>query len=425
MRMCSMEVGVENGVATLVCFFKSLPGQLRAFVFLFVEVACVGQAAAVCQRLRFLLWEDAEFWKGYTQLYNTKLPTVPAIRSWDEFRKWLFHLDDQWTHAFRKYALHVDADHTQVFVDAGFIAGGLARHDNPEDVASFVEIILHLLSKYDATQVDHRNAALALVAVLSSRRDVFLLSHIDRITAMHENSMEEAMLDMSTLLLQQSLLQTVAPPISPRPARRPPPVCALFRGFTSKQRWGLVRGASLGDLGIELNLHSVEPPPETHRPSPYEEDFHALTVPETPSSSSICAPPLVASRDPWEPRRVASDLQAYTVAEFIAHYGAHWGIVKWHWCMPPGTQPDPRKYTILEEYHGEVEITVRFFNGATTNFRVPQSTLVNVVLEMAVEHFALRDPRSMLVHGTVWLHPMATLQELAICTGHILILTWR
>ena len=91
----------------------------------------------------------------------------------------------------------------------------------------------------------------------------------------------------------------------------------------------------------------------------------------------------------------------------------------------PGTQPDPRKYTILEEYHGEVEITVRFFNGATTNFRVPQSTLVNVVLEMAVEHFALRDPRSMLVHGTVWLHPMATLQELAICTGHILILTWR
>ena len=195
MHMCLVETGVHSGVATLVRLFTVLPVQCRAFLFLFVEIACVGQAAAVCQGFRLCLWEDADFWKSYTVPYNAELPAAPASRSWDEFRKWLFHLDGQWTHSFDTRAQQVGADHTQLFADARYIAGGLATYDNPEDVEDFVQIILRLLSEYDARQADHHNAAEALVTVLSSRRDVFSLSHIDRIAAMYENSIQQAILD--------------------------------------------------------------------------------------------------------------------------------------------------------------------------------------------------------------------------------------
>ena len=127
---------------------------------------------------------------------NAELPAAPASRPWDGFRKWLFHLDGQWTHSFRRESEQVGADHTQLFADARYIAGGLATYDNPNDVEYFVRIILRLLSEYDARQADHHNAAEALVTVISSRRDVFSLSHIDRIVAMYKNSIEQAILDL-------------------------------------------------------------------------------------------------------------------------------------------------------------------------------------------------------------------------------------
>ena len=195
MRMCSVETRAEIAVAPLVRLFTLLPGQFRAFCFRFVKVACVGQAAAGCQGLRLCLWEDADFWKAYSEPCNGELPAAPASGSWDGFRKWLFHLDGKWIDSFRNMALQVGADHTQLFADAHYIASGLSRHDNSDDVEDLVDIILRLLLDYDAGQADHHNAAKALVAVVSSRRDVFSLSHIHRIAAMYDESLEQAILD--------------------------------------------------------------------------------------------------------------------------------------------------------------------------------------------------------------------------------------
>ena len=195
MRMCSVETRAEIAVAPLVRLFTLLPGQFRAFCFRFVKVACVGQAAAGCQGLRLCLWEDADFWKAYSEPCNGELPAAPASGSWDGFRKWLFHLDGKWIDSFRNMALQVGADHTQLFADAHYIASGLSRHDNSDDVEDLVDIILRLLLDYDAGQADHHNAAKALVTVVSSRRDVFSLSHIHRIAAMYDESLEQAILD--------------------------------------------------------------------------------------------------------------------------------------------------------------------------------------------------------------------------------------
>ena len=193
--MCLVESGVQSGVAPLVQFFTSLPGQFRAFFFFFVEVACVGQAAAVSQGFRLCFWEDANFWKAYSKLSNAELPEHPTSTFWDGFRKWLFHLDGQWTHSFHTQTEQIGADHTQLFANARYIVNGLMRYDNPNDVEDFVHIILRLLSEYDARQADHHNAAYALVTVVSSRWDVFSLSHMDRIAEMYEKSIDRAILE--------------------------------------------------------------------------------------------------------------------------------------------------------------------------------------------------------------------------------------
>lgn len=185
----------------LVQALREVHEDLRAYLFLFVEVACVGSCAAACRPLRSCLWADSTFWRTYGGPCLLALsPTSPAPLLRDVFRRWLFRLDaPSWAEDLRRAAeaarsTEFGADFTRLLTDAKYVASGLMPGDSGPAVGEFVELVCSLLSEYDPTQLDERSLAEALVMQVELREDVFTAEQAAAVAAAYDCSMDRALL---------------------------------------------------------------------------------------------------------------------------------------------------------------------------------------------------------------------------------------
>lgn len=173
--------------------------ELRAYLFLFLEVDGVGCSAASCRRLRDCVWSDAAFWRAYGGPCLSPEPrdgSPDGIR--DGFRRWLFHLDGAWAADFKAFVdvaqrSAFGADFVQLLSDARYVASGLMPSDGDEAIGVLVEILRSLLSLYDPAQLDERQAAEALALLISRRRDVFAASQEEAVSAAFTISLERGL----------------------------------------------------------------------------------------------------------------------------------------------------------------------------------------------------------------------------------------
>jgi len=188
-------------MVSFVLMAWGLQEELRAYLFLFVEVACVGHGAAACRQLRACLWMDTVFWRAYGgPCLSIELATLPAESLRETFRKWLFHLDGAWTEEFRNFVekareSEFGADYTQLLADAGYIASGLMLCDGSSAISEFTEIACTLLTEYDPCQLDERSIAQKLVARVERRCDVFTCAQVAEVISAYDQSAERAILE--------------------------------------------------------------------------------------------------------------------------------------------------------------------------------------------------------------------------------------
>lgn len=190
-----------SGLANLDGILEEVHEEIRAYLFLFVEVACVGHTAASCSRLHVAVWSSEAFWRAYGgPCVAAEPPGTQAVALREAFRKWLFHLDGAWADDFRQFveearASEFGADFTQLLADARYIVSGLTATDGHRPVEQFAEILRELLGEYDPTQIDERSAAEGLAAQVERRTDVFTEAQSREIIAVYERSVERAILD--------------------------------------------------------------------------------------------------------------------------------------------------------------------------------------------------------------------------------------
>ncbi|CAL1159189.1 unnamed protein product [Cladocopium goreaui] len=184
----------------LVQMMMRLQEELRAYLFLFVEVASLGAAAPTCRPLRDFLWNDPAFWKVYAGVCFSRVSQVSDAASLRErFRIWLFHLEDEWATDFQEGLLqenHSDfgANYLQLFKDARYIASGLMPWDNCQQVKTFSDVSSTMLREYNPKQLDERWAAESFISKVEGREDVFSKDQVRGIIEAFEESLEKSIL---------------------------------------------------------------------------------------------------------------------------------------------------------------------------------------------------------------------------------------
>jgi len=176
------QVEVRHGRTNFVQFLSTLHDDLRAYVFLFIEVGCVGRCGTTCRTLHEYVWADRAFWQFYGgSSVNNKLAqpwACPAHALREAFRKWIFHLDGVWTKELRKFIEQArqspsGADLSLIMSYARYIASGLMPYDSRPAVAEFTGIMCELLAEYSPEIMEERNAAEAMTAQVECMAEVF------------------------------------------------------------------------------------------------------------------------------------------------------------------------------------------------------------------------------------------------------------
>jgi len=196
----SPEVAFSSQPLALLDVLRELNEELRAYLLLFLELACVGNCAASCQQLHNCLWSDAHFWRIYA---GPKVPTIcdgtDAAEMREKFRRWLFHLEGMWTASFRAFVeeqkrSYFKADYRQLLADAGYIVTGLMPGDDPREVEDFSEIICSLFDEYHPAMLDERKEAEVLIRKVEHRTDIFGDEQVRNMSAAFEQSIERHIL---------------------------------------------------------------------------------------------------------------------------------------------------------------------------------------------------------------------------------------
>lgn len=161
----------------------TLHDDLRAYVFIFVEVGCVGRCGATCRDLHGYIWADRAFWQFYCGPSVNDLLAQPwacpahALR--EAFRRWIFHIDGVWTKDFRTFVDQARQsptgrpDFSLMLSYARYVASGLMPYDSRPAVAEFSGIMCELLSEYNPERPEERNAAEAMTAQVECMAEVF------------------------------------------------------------------------------------------------------------------------------------------------------------------------------------------------------------------------------------------------------------
>jgi len=194
-----VEVNTER--LGFVQVLETLHDDLRAYVFLFVEVGCVGSCGASCRTLHEYIWSDRAFWHFYCgPSVNDRLAQpwycqADALR--EAFRRWIFHIDGVWTKDFREFidqARHSPsgADLSLMLSYARYIASGLMPYDSRPAVAEFTNIMCELLGEYNPERHDERNAAEAMTAQVECMAEVFTGAQIKMILSAFDCSLGRA-----------------------------------------------------------------------------------------------------------------------------------------------------------------------------------------------------------------------------------------
>lgn len=181
--VCAGEIGeARPNRLSFVDVLMTLHDDLRAYVFLFVEVGCVGRCGASCRSSHSYIWADRAFWQFYCgPSVNDRLAqpgACPAHALREAFRRWIFHIDGVWTKDFRKFVDQVrqspsGADLALMLSYARYIASGLMPYDSRPAVVEFTGIMCELLAEYNPERPDERNAAEALTAQVECMAEVF------------------------------------------------------------------------------------------------------------------------------------------------------------------------------------------------------------------------------------------------------------
>lgn len=201
--------------APWVYMLMSLQEELRAYLFLFIEVASTGFAAASCRSLCNCIWHEDGFWKAYAGIClrsrEQMLPPTSAAQWRRTFRRWLFHLDGRWAQEFASFVdegrrSDFGADYLQLLADARYIVSGLMPEDDPSAVEEFLDLLGTMLSEYSPSQLDERSAAESLILKVESRGDVFSDVQIEKVVNAFQMSLERAALDHSLEAVEQPML---------------------------------------------------------------------------------------------------------------------------------------------------------------------------------------------------------------------------
>lgn len=167
---------------SVVQVLVALPDDLRANVFFFAEVGCVGCCGATCRELHGSIWADRAFWQFYCgPTVNDRIAqpwACPAHALREAFRKWVFHIDGVWSKNLRdfidqarKSPSGVDLSHMLSY--ATYVASGLMPYDSRPAVAEFTGLICELLFEYSPERSNERRAAEAITAQVECMGEVF------------------------------------------------------------------------------------------------------------------------------------------------------------------------------------------------------------------------------------------------------------
>lgn len=192
---------VKSGRIQFVDVLVSLHDDLRAYIFLFAEVGCVGRTSASCRHMHHYIWADRAFWQFYCgptvndRLAQPMVCPAPALR--EAFRKWIFHIDADWAKDFRAFV-----DQARQSPSAGqkalmlsyarYISSGLMPHDSRAAVAEFTSIMCELLAEYNPEKAEERNAAEAMTAQVECMTEVFSGSQIRSVLSAYDCSLGRA-----------------------------------------------------------------------------------------------------------------------------------------------------------------------------------------------------------------------------------------
>lgn len=177
------------------------PEDLRAYLFLFSDVANVGRSAAACRQLRACLWDEACFWRAFALPCVEQVPPGGSAATLRRvFRKWLFHLDGDWAWKFRGLVeearlAQFGPDFLRLLSDAGYLVSGLMPEDRGPAVGDFAQTVCQLLAEYNPTMQDERKAASTLVNRICQRRDVFAVALIENAEEAYDLSVERCVAD--------------------------------------------------------------------------------------------------------------------------------------------------------------------------------------------------------------------------------------
>lgn len=206
------EVVPRQAKPGLVELISELQQELRAYLFLTVDVACVGQAASACRELRAAIWEDAAFWRVYAAVCLQGQPQQEKSATLrDLFRRWLFHLEGAWAQDYAEFAARegrseFGKDYLALLTDAKHIVSGLMPCDGPGQVEEFVELLCSLLAEYSPCQMDERSMAEGLVAKVEDRGDIFSSMQLQRVLSTYEESLERAALEQHSQATGEALV---------------------------------------------------------------------------------------------------------------------------------------------------------------------------------------------------------------------------
>mmetsp|Transcript_107894 Transcript_107894/g.168586 ORF Transcript_107894/g.168586 Transcript_107894/m.168586 type:complete len:604 (-) Transcript_107894:8-1819(-) len=190
--------GEVRGTISFVQLLGMLHDDLRAYVFLFGEVGCVGHCAAACRLLHVHIWTDRAFWHFYVGSgVNDRLAqpsACPAGHLREAFRRWIFHIDGAWTKDLREFAersrhSRSDIDQVVMLSYARYIASGLMPYDSRSSVAEFAGIVGDLLAEYNPQEVDARQEAEALTAQIECMGEVFTEAQIKYVVSAFDCSL--------------------------------------------------------------------------------------------------------------------------------------------------------------------------------------------------------------------------------------------
>jgi hypothetical protein len=189
--------GEVRGKISFVQLLGMLHDDLRAYVFLFVEVGCVGHCAASCRSLLVHIWTDRAFWHFYVGSgVNDRLAqpsACPAAHMRVAFRRWIFHIVGGWSKDLRDFVGSSQSRSVIVLVVmlsyARYIASGLMPYDSRSSVAEFAGIVRELLAEFNPRDADSRQEAEALTAQIECMGEVFTVSQIKEVVSAFDCSL--------------------------------------------------------------------------------------------------------------------------------------------------------------------------------------------------------------------------------------------